>query len=126
MRRPSHSVMNSVLTLTTWSCSNTLRVLMKQSISSMKMMDGASLFAMLHRIKNARRREIPESRTKAAAKPLSRLMDRAAPLTQFLWDWRPIQKSIIRRKNAHKIALRRAPMTHQCIHHATQIAKRTT
>lgn len=48
VRRPSHSVMNSVLTLTTWSCSSTLRVLMKQSISSMKMMDGASLLAMLH------------------------------------------------------------------------------
>lgn len=47
VRRPSHSVMNSVFTRTTWSCSKTLRVLMKQSISSMKIIDGASLLAKL-------------------------------------------------------------------------------
>lgn len=45
--------MNSVLTLMAWSCSIMFRVLMKQSISSMKMMDGASLLAKLHIIKSA-------------------------------------------------------------------------
>ena len=47
VKSPSHRVINSVLILRTWSCSNPVRFLKKQSISSMKMMDGASLCAKL-------------------------------------------------------------------------------